>query len=104
MAEKIQWIRQAAGERFDQLELSMVIAPILTSDGRQGAEQCAREHQWSGISLEDVLAMPSIFTGSVEQIIEQMQERRERYGFSYYIVSDTDMEALAPVVARLAGS
>ncbi len=104
MTEKIQWIRQAAGERFDQVELNMVIAPILTSDRRQAAEHCARQHGWSTIRPEDVLAMPSIFIGSVEQISEQMDERRERYGFSYYIVSDADMETFAPIVARLAGS
>lgn len=104
MIEKVQWIRQAAGERFDQVELSMVVAPILTSDRRQGAEQCARQHGWNAIRPEDVLEMPSIFIGSVEQITEQMEERRERYGFSYYIVSDADMEACAPIIARLAGS
>ncbi len=104
MIEKIQWIRQAAGERFDQVELNMVIAPILTADRRQGAEYCARQHGWNTIRPEDVLEMPSMFIGSVEQISEQMDERRERYGFSYYIVSDADMETFAPIVARLAGS
>jgi probable F420-dependent oxidoreductase len=104
MSEKIQWIRQEAGERFDQVELSMVIAPIVTSSRRQGAEECARQHGWDASRPEDVLAMPSIFIGSAEQISEQMRERRERYGFSYYIVSDADMEMVAPIVARLAGS
>jgi probable F420-dependent oxidoreductase len=104
VAEKIEWIRQAAGERFDQLELSMVIAPMLTSDRRQGAEQCALGHGWDAIPPEDVLAMPSIFIGSVDQIAEQMEERRARFGFSYYVVSDADMETTAPIVARLAGS
>jgi probable F420-dependent oxidoreductase len=104
VAEKVQWIRQAAGERFDHVELNMVIAPILTSDRRQGAEQCARQHGWNTIRPENVLEMPSIFIGSIEQISEQMDERRERYGFSYYIVSDDDMETFAPIVARLAGS
>lgn len=104
MAEKIQWIRQAAGARFDHVELNMVIAPILTSDRRQSAEQCARQHGWNTIRPEDVLEMPSIFIGSVEQIGAQMEERRERYGISYYIVSDADMETCAPIAARLAGS
>ena len=104
VAEKVQWIRQAAGERFDHVELNMVIAPILTSDRRQGAEQCARQHGWNTIHPENVLEMPSIFIGSVEQISEQMDERRERFGFSYYIVSDADVETFAPIVARLAGS
>lgn len=103
-AQKIDWIRQAAGDRFDQIELSMIIGPVLASDRLQQAEQRARANQWSGVSPVDVLAMPSIFIGSVEQVVEQMNERRERYGFSYYIVSDAVMDAFAPVVARLTGS
>ncbi len=82
LIEKIRWIRKAAGDRFDQIELNLVIAPILTPDRKQGAEQCARQHGWDAIRPEDVLGMPSIFIGSVEQITEQMEERRERYGLS----------------------
>jgi probable F420-dependent oxidoreductase len=104
MTDKIQWIRQEAGERFEQIELSMVIAPILTSDRRQGAEHSARQHGWKTVLPEDVLEMPSIYIGSVEQITEQIEQRRERYGFSYYIVSDAAMETCAPIVARLAGT
>jgi probable F420-dependent oxidoreductase len=104
MTEKIQWIRQEAGVRFEQIELSMVIGPILTSDRRQGAEHAAHQQGWNTVLPEDVLEMPSIFIGSVEQISEQMEERRESYGFSYYIVSDAEMETCAPIVARLAGT
>lgn len=104
LAEKIAWIRQAAGERFDRVELSMVIAPVLTADRQRGAEECARQHGWTSVGLEDVLAMPSIFIGSVEEIAEQMRERRERFGVSYYVVSDANMETCAPIVARLSGS
>jgi probable F420-dependent oxidoreductase len=104
MSDKIQWIRREAGERFEQIELSMVIAPILTADRRQGAEYSARQHGWNTVLPEDVLEMPSIFIGSVEQIAGQMEERRERYGFSYYIVSDAAMERCAPIVARLSGT
>jgi probable F420-dependent oxidoreductase len=104
MTEKIQLIRQAAGERFDQIELNMVIAPILTSDRRRGAEQCAREHGWHMVRPEGVLDMPSIFIGSVEEITEQMEERRECYGVSYYIVSDANMDTCAPLVTHLAGT
>jgi probable F420-dependent oxidoreductase len=49
MSEKIQWIRQEAGARFEQLELSMVVAPILTSEWRQGAELAARQHGWNTV-------------------------------------------------------
>jgi hypothetical protein len=47
--------------------------------------------------------MPSIFVGSIDQVAEVMWRRRELYGFSYYVVSDTQMEAFAPIVSLLAG-
>jgi hypothetical protein len=47
--------------------------------------------------------MPSIFIGSVNQIVDEMQGRRERYGISYYVVPDSSLEMVAPIVARLAG-
>jgi len=103
MAQKLEWVRQAAGERFHEIELSMVITIAITANQRQRAAQFANERGWSGIPVEQVLEMPSVFIGSVEQIIEEMLARRERYGFSYYVVSDESMEAFAPIVARLAG-
>jgi hypothetical protein len=39
----------------------------------------------------------------VDQIVDQMQVRRERYGISYHVISDRTMEIVAPIVARLAG-
>ncbi len=104
IAQKVEWVRQAAGERFHELELNMVIAPIFTEQQRQRAEQLARERGWSGVATEDVLDMPSIFIGTADQIIEDLLRRREQYGFSYFVVSDASMEAFAPVVSRLAGS
>jgi len=103
MAQKVEWVRQAAGERFHELELNMVIAPIFTEQRRQRAEQLAREREWRGIAAEDVLDMPSIFIGTPDQIVEDLLRRREQYGFSYFVVSDADMEAFAPIVSRLAG-
>jgi probable F420-dependent oxidoreductase len=104
MVQKVEWVRQAAGERFHELELNMVIAPIFTEQRRQRAEQLARERGWSGIAAEDILHMPSIFIGTRDQIVEDLLRRREQYGFSYFVVSDANMEAFAPVVSRLAGS
>ncbi len=103
IAQKVEWIRQAAGERFNELELSMVIAPIFTEQRRQRTEQLMRERGWSGISVEGVLEMPSIFIGTPDQIVEDLQRRREQYGFSYFVVADASMEAFAPIVSRLTG-
>ena len=103
IAEKIDWIRQEAGSRFDNIELSIVGSVVIAENRREAAERLARERGWNSMSAERVLEMPSIFIGSVEQIVDQMQVRRERYGISYYVVTDRSMEMVAPIVARLAG-
>ncbi len=103
IAEKIDWIRQEAGSRFDNIELSIVGSVVIAENRREAAERLARERGWDSMSAEQVLEMLSIFIGSVDQIVDQMQVRRERYGISYYVVSDRSMEMVAPIVARLAG-
>lgn len=103
VARQVDWIREAAGSRFAEIELSMVVSVIITGDRLAAAEELARSRGWSGLSPEQVLEMPSVFIGSVDGIVDEMQARRERYGFSYYVVSGEIMETVAPVVARLAG-
>lgn len=102
-AQKITWLRQAAGERFTQLELSVITTPVLTQNRSLGAEQVAQTRGWSGVSVEEILEMPTIFIGTVEQVAEQMLERREHFGISYYMTFDRQMEAYAPLVERLSG-
>lgn len=104
VAQKVEHVRQIAGDRFGRIELSMVVTVVLAERRRQAAEQFARDRRWAGISAEQVLAMPSVFIGPVAQVVEEMQERRERYGFSYYVLFDHAMEEIAPIVARLAGT
>jgi probable F420-dependent oxidoreductase len=104
IAEKIEWVRQEAGARFDRIELSIVSSIIVDEHRRQAAERLASERGWQGLSVEQVFEMPSIFIGSVDQIVDEIQKRRERYGISYYVVSDRSLATVAPIVARLAGS
>ena len=103
LAQKVEWVRQAAGERFGSMELNLLIGGIIiTEDRQQAAEERARE-RGTGVIAEQILSSPYVLLGTVEQIAEQLQSRRERYGISYMVVLSEDMEAFAPVVARLAG-
>ena len=102
--QKVEWVRQAAGDRFPEIELSLVASVALAVDARPAAERYARAQGWSGVPVEQVLDMPSVLAGPVDQIVEQLRARRERFGFSYYVVSDRVMADFAPVVARLAGA
>jgi probable F420-dependent oxidoreductase len=103
VTEKIDQVRQAADERFDEIELSMVASVIITDHRQEAAEQFARDRGWRAIAADEVLTMPSVFIGTVDYIAEEMQGRRERYGVSYYVLFDQLMESVAPLVTRLAG-
>lgn len=103
VAKKIDWVREGAGERFSDIELSLIPTVVVTSDRRAWAESTILTRGWTGITVEDVLEMPSIFAGTLDEIANQMLERRERYGFSYYVVSDKIMDEFAPLVERLTG-
>ena len=103
VARKVEWVEQAAEQRSRQVELSMVQAVALGSDNRQAAERLAVQQGWGAAAGVLVLEMPSVAAGPAERVVEQLQVRRDRYGFSYLVVADGDMDTFAPVVERLAG-
>jgi probable F420-dependent oxidoreductase len=101
LARKVGWVREAAGERFAQLELAMLIWAVAVTDDRQSAaERLAAAHR---LTTEQVLASPYFLIGSVEQLVEHLLALRERHGISYFSFFPGDTDAFAPVVARLAG-
>jgi probable F420-dependent oxidoreductase len=92
MEEKIGWIREAAGERFDHLELGQGAFGIELTDGPVAAAPPYR----GGIPVE---SRPM----TTEQAVEFLLEQRERLGISYIQVQERQLENFAPVVARLSG-
>lgn len=82
----------------------MVVNPVITDDVIGAAEEYAARHGWDGLPAATVLEMPAVFAGPVERIADVMRTRRERYGFSYYVVSDSVAESFAPVVELLVGT
>ena len=99
--EKLAWVRAAAGERFDSLELNALIQAVAVGEPRtEAADRLAARFK---VARDVVLETPYVLLGTVEEICETVRQRRERYGISYFTVFERDMEAFAPVVARLAG-
>ena len=104
-AQKVTWVRQAAGVRFDALTLNILVPLVAVTDKRrQAAEEMLRKYNVpeNVLNVEQVLDSPSALIGTVDQIVEDLQARRERYGFSYIVVWQP-MEQFAPVVERLVG-
>ena len=105
-AEKFEWVRQAAGDRFDELEFNVhpsLTQPIVTNDARgEAAKLAARLQDRADFSVDDLLDSPHVFIGSIDGLVEKFQALRERFGISSIMVGDID--ELAPVVERLAGT
>jgi alkanesulfonate monooxygenase SsuD/methylene tetrahydromethanopterin reductase-like flavin-dependent oxidoreductase (luciferase family) len=101
--QKLDWIREGAGERYDQIELSVFPTLLPTDNPVRRAAELIAERGWTGVTVDDVLAMPSLLFGSEDEMVDTLIRRRDEYGFSYFIVSDTIAGDLAPIVARLAG-
>jgi probable F420-dependent oxidoreductase len=105
--QKVAWVRQAAGDRFDDLELSILVAEVFTTEEREAAAQFIAQTMapdMPELTTELILSVPYLLIGSVEQICADLLSRREQFGISYITVFERSMEALAPVVARLAGT
>lgn len=100
--EKLQWVKDAAGTRFDSIELSVTIFLATITEDRDS--MAAAVASGMGMEAADVLEMPHLLIGTVDQIAEDIRRRRERYGISYVIVPGDVADVFAPVVERLAGS
>lgn len=100
--ERVTWVREAAGERWSEIELQVRVHLVVVTDRREEvAEALAAGF---GLTPEEALASPHALAGTVEQIADTLLERRERWGMSTIGVSVDALEALAPVVERLAGT
>ncbi|MFO0690357.1 MAG: TIGR03621 family F420-dependent LLM class oxidoreductase [Myxococcota bacterium] len=99
--EKLRWIAEAAGARMDELELCMqVYADGLTPSRAEGDRILAARYAFS---LEQAREVPYAWVGSLDEICEGLEVKRERWGVSYWIVPEHAMETMAPVVARMSG-
>jgi probable F420-dependent oxidoreductase len=103
LSRKVDWVRRAAADRPGGVELSMMVGVMVAGDRREAAEEVATRNGWGPAAGPLVERMPSLLLGPVDQIAEQVERRRERFGMSYLVVSDRHMERFAPVVERLAG-
>jgi probable F420-dependent oxidoreductase len=100
--ERARLVRDAAGDRYARIELNALVQRVIvTDDRRQAAGELAG--RWTQLSPEEILASPYVLVGTVRQLIEDLQARRERWGISYYVVFEPYIDAFAPVVAALAG-
>ena len=98
---KTDRVRKIARDGGRDPELNVLIqhVEITNERGRVAAERAA-EYETDPDTL---MALPFELIGTVDQIVEDLEERRRRYGISYMTVNESFMETLAPVIERLSG-
>jgi probable F420-dependent oxidoreductase len=101
-AQKVEWVRRAAGARFSEIELEIGAYFTFVSD--QAETMAEGMGNAFGLSGDAMREHPHALFGSVDAICNELSRRRELYGISYVTVGDHVMNDFAPVVARLAGS
>ena len=107
-AEKVEWVREAAGDRFDELEFNVypsMTAVSVTDHPRREAEELAErltERSGVAINADEVLDAPHLFIGSVDGFVEKFTRLRDELGITSFMVGEVD--ELAPVVERLVGT
>lgn len=99
---KVGWVREGAGERFEDLEINAWLAVAELTDDRDGAGAFLSELY--GVPPEEALASPVALIGSPMQVAEELEHRRERWGYSYISLPAEAARDFAPLVADLTGS
>ena len=96
MDEKLDAVRAAAGDKFDELELQVqIFKTVVTDNPQEAAEQLGPAF---GLPADVVLNAPFFQIGSVEQITENLQAMRDRWGISYILFQADGIGPMGPVV------
>jgi len=105
---KIGWIRDAAGARYADIEMSIVVPFVIVTDDREGTAAAIAgtlpPDAAADLTAEGVLASPHVLIGSIDEICATLDERRDRWDLSYYVFNDDSIDTVAPIVERLAGT
>jgi probable F420-dependent oxidoreductase len=99
--QRVAWVQEAAGARAPEVELQCwtMLAQVVP-DARALFEQMAPVFS---LTPEQLAQVPAAVVGSVDQICDTLEARRQELGFSYLVIRDNEAEGFAPVVERLAG-
>ncbi len=113
MDERIGWVRDAAGARLQELDLSVlrVLGDIVVTrePGRAAAALARQIEERTGLIIpsDDILESPYTLIGSVPDLVAKIQRARERWGINSYLMGwfdDAGLADIAPVVEQLAGT
>ncbi|HSK93170.1 MAG TPA: TIGR03621 family F420-dependent LLM class oxidoreductase [Candidatus Angelobacter sp.] len=97
---KVGWIRDAAGDRWGELEINVAIYDVDPEYERRGMPRPDPARRFPDA---EVAASPHYLVGDADRMVEDLQERRERWGISYLVIGEQHLDVMRPVVERLSG-
>ncbi|HWX99229.1 MAG TPA: LLM class F420-dependent oxidoreductase [Mycobacterium sp.] len=100
LTERVEFVRQAAGDRFDALELNLAITAV-PAEGETVPDLSMTRRYAAGMSDGEILAMHSVLTGSPREMADTLSEYREKYGVTCITVQDNHLDNFAKVIAEL---
>ena len=100
LAERVEFVRAAAGDRFDSLELNLAIT-AMPRDGETMPDLAMTRRYTPGMSDEELLALHSVLSGSPGEIADTLREYRDKYGVTSITVQDNHIKNFAKVIAEL---
>ena len=100
LAERIAILREAAGQRFGELELNLAITAVPTDSTGIPDLTLTRAYAPDAPDAR-LLSMPSVLSGTPRDIADKLLDMRERYGLSYFIVQDYHGEYFAEAMNLL---
>jgi probable F420-dependent oxidoreductase len=100
LAERIDFVRKAAGDRFEELELNIAIT-AMPLDGSGMPDLSIPRRFLPDYSDDDLLRHPGVLSGSPRDIADRIRGYRETYGVSYIIVQAPHAEAFSKVIQEL---
>ena len=100
LAERVEFVRDAAGERFDDLELNMVITAV-PHDGSGIPDLSLTRRYAPTLSEKELLELPTVLTGTPREMADKLRHYRGTYGITYVSVQQPHVESFSKVIAEL---
>ncbi|MFJ2767225.1 LLM class F420-dependent oxidoreductase [Streptomyces sp. NPDC087300] len=99
LEERLAYVRGILGDRADDVELNLLLQQVIPP-----SEDSATPDRFATVSPDaphEPEDLPSVVTGTPAEMAQQIKERSERYGFTYFTIMEYNMELFAPVIAAL---
>jgi len=100
LAERIEFVRNAAGGRFDPLELNLAIT-ALPAEGETMPDLSLTRRYASDQSDSELLELTSVLSGTPREMADTLTGYREKYGVTSFTVQDKHIDNFAKVIAEL---